>query len=409
MPLQTFGAATSRAFGYTSGGGGAWWIYGSTNTLRPIASVDNSSYLYFSSAGSSNTGLAKFDPNATLSWQKYVPTAGGSARHAVDSAGNIYGAAGGYIYKYDASGTLLWQKSINASGQTTTGSVYVDSSDIPYFAGGTLMSAGYTRGVIVKLTTAGAITWQRYFTQTTVSGDTTQARGAAIDGSGNVYVAYTHFTSSSGAVYGLLAKYNSSGTIQWQRKLAVGVTDGYIGGPALDSAGNVFVSGYGGVAKYNSSGAIQWQRRTSGFNSGANTYNTVVVDATDSPICSNGSGNYVVKWDNSGTIQWQRQFTWVGVTGSNQSLSVNQNFFYLTFSIASTPGEVGKFSIDGTGTGTWSVNSISRTYAASTQTETVGSFTDSAGSATDAAGGLSVTTTTLVEATDTQTWTKVAM
>ena len=84
----------------------------------------------------------------------------------------------------------------------------------------------------------------------------------AVDGSGNVYVVGE---ADIGGQYDLIvAKYNSSGTIQWQRAL---VSDsGH--GIAVDSSGNAYVVGRtttstaGGndisIAKYDTDGNIQW-------------------------------------------------------------------------------------------------------------------------------------------------------
>ena len=67
----------------------------------------------------------------------------------------------------------------------------------------------------------------------------------AVDSSGNVYV--TGHTGSQGAGGNdiLIAKYNTSGVIQWQRTF--GGASGDVGtGIAVDSSGNVYVTGYTG-------------------------------------------------------------------------------------------------------------------------------------------------------------------
>ena len=88
--------------------------------------------------------------------------------------------------------------------------------------------------------------------------------GVTTDSSGNFYVIGT---SNDGNTYPIIAKYNSSGVIQWQRKLRQTIS-GTGRGIAVDSSGNVYIcgAGYTGslfyiiTAKYDSSGAIQWQR-----------------------------------------------------------------------------------------------------------------------------------------------------
>ena len=91
--------------------------------------------------------------------------------------------------------------------------------------------------------------------------------GIAADSAGNVYIVGTSLNLA------VVAKYNSSGVVQWQRSLgSTGTNAGY--GIALDSSGNVFVVGHTDaqgaglidliLAKYNNSGVIQWQRRLGG-------------------------------------------------------------------------------------------------------------------------------------------------
>src|SRR6056297_3444863 len=92
----------------------------------------------------------------------------------------------------------------------------------------------------------------------------------AIDLDGNIYVlGYTTSTAASNDDF-LLAKYDSSGTIQWQKTLGGSVFgEGY--SVAIDSSNNIYAFGrinnLSGafkdaflLAKYDSSGSIQWQR-----------------------------------------------------------------------------------------------------------------------------------------------------
>ena len=116
-------------------------------------------------------------------------------------------------------------------------------------------------------------------------------------------------------------------TFTWQRSLNNGVDYLYGNDLVIDSAGNSVVAGslyvsasgvntpY--VVKFNSSGTLQWQRRTTG----SAAHSAVNVDSSDNIyavgtstfFASNRYDIYVVKYDASATIQYQRT---IGDTGT---------------------------------------------------------------------------------------------
>ena len=185
------------------------------------------------------------------------------------------------------------------------------------------------------------------------------AYSIAVDGSGNVYVC--GYSNASGTADFLIAKYNTSGAIQWQRRLGDSSSDDRGNSIAVDTSGNVYVCGFSNasgtndlqIAKYNTSGTIQWQRRLGGSSNDISL--SIAVDS---------SGNvYVCGFSNA--------------SGTND------------FLIAKLPG-------DGSLTG--QLGGYSFTYAASTLTDAASSLTDAASSLTDAASSLTSATSSLTDA-----------
>lgn len=197
-----------------------------------------------------------------------------------------------------------------------------------------------------------------------------------------------------------LVKYNSSGTLQWQRELNDSGARVLALGLAIDSSGNVYIAGEFGftslfIAKYDSSGTIQWQRTLAAagdvndfYSYGART-NCLTIDSSDNVYitcaCSVTSDSmeaaYIAKYNSSGTLQWQRYF---GVpSGSNwgQGSKWFDNALFLWGGIvisATTYSFMARLPDDGTLTGTHG----SVKYAAADATDAAGSLTDAAGDMT---------------------------
>jgi len=138
-----------------------------------------------------------------------------------------------------------------------------DSSS--YYMGVTtdIAGNGYPIGIIkVSSSNPSSVSWSYKFTNTGTF--TTDMKA---DGSGNLYV-----TGTTASGYIFLVKLDSSGSITWQRQ--VSVASGSFQTMDLDSSGNIYVANsgttYGGytgalaVYKWNSSGTLQWQRVITG-------------------------------------------------------------------------------------------------------------------------------------------------
>ncbi len=280
---------TSRsdyAFGLAADDGGGLYVAGCT--YGNLGANSNS--------GRGDVFLAKFDASGVRQWTTLLGSAGNDAAYGVaaDQSGAVYVAgstsgslvddpnAGGmdaFLAKYDAAGVRLWTKMLGTPGDEAAYGVAVDRSGAIYVSGSTTGGLGgnpNTGGMdafLAKYDSAGTRQWTRLFGS---EGDEA-SYGVAADLSGAVYVA--GFTSGSlggslnaGGDDAFLARFDSSGTLQWTALLGTPGEE-TASGVAVDPAGDVYVAGstsaglhdnpkMGGddafLAKYDSAGVRQW-------------------------------------------------------------------------------------------------------------------------------------------------------
>ena len=255
-----------------------------------------------------------------------------SSQVIYDSLGNAYivGADGNngspYLVKYDSFGSILWQKSFTEVNDyyKTGDAVAVDSSNNVYCLIGTDDSVNDV--TIFKFTSSGTLVWQTTFNVN--PGDYFAGTDLVVDNSGNVFACL--YYSISGDDQQLILKLDNTGAIQWQKSLSGG-NDGYPQGITLDSTGSVIISGqiYDNittannllVAKYNSSGVLQWQKEF--INPDGSSYyvysGQITTDASDNIYITGsmdlaiGSNKiYVAKLDSSGNLIWQTNLDYAG-------------------------------------------------------------------------------------------------
>jgi lysophospholipase L1-like esterase len=143
----------------------------------------------------------------------------------------------------------------------------------------------------------------------------------AVDGAGNVYVTGSSAGAGTSIDYATI-KYNSSGAQQWvARYNGKSNRDDYAYAVALDSAGNVYVTGESrgrgpdydyATVKYNSAGAQQWVAR---YDSGADDrvpfLQPLAVDAWGNVYVTGTSGTdyATVKYSSRGRQQWVARYS----------------------------------------------------------------------------------------------------
>jgi hypothetical protein len=271
--------------------------------------------------------------------------------------------AGGYdifVAKYSSSGTAQWVQKAGRTNNEEGRSIAVDASGNVYITGvfqgtatfGTLpaiTSAGGSTDIFVaKYNSSGTAQWVQK------AGGTSYDEGAsiAVDASSNVYITgYFEGTATFGSLPAIIspggstdifvAKYNSSGTVQWVQKaggenldLGIGIT--------VDASGNIYVTGFfEGVATFGtlpaiissvnshdifvarlvpSDGLFAWVQKAGG--TGGDRGTGITVDASGNvyvtgffggtatfgslpTITSDGYNDiFVAKYNSSGTAQW---------------------------------------------------------------------------------------------------------
>ena len=264
------------------------------------------------------------------------------------------------IVQSGSNGTIRWLKQFGGTsadqglavtakmlnGDVVVAGYFTNTAD---FGGTSLTSVGSSDMFLAKYTAAGALAWARRY-----GGDGSDMVAAVtVDADGNIVVTGEFWgtgnfggdplTSVSNTVDCFVAKYSSTGTHLWSRRLGGTYPDG-CSGVAVDADRNIVVTGvfrgsvdFGGgpltstalgnqdtfVAKYDRLGTYQWARN---FPSNADDRGkSVAVDGSGNVIVTGGfqgrinygggdvwsAGSYdvgVVKLTPAGTHVWSRRF-----------------------------------------------------------------------------------------------------
>ena len=435
MPLPiTFGAASARGFGLFSAlsAGNTSWIGllgGSGIDVANSVALDSANNMYvFGYNNNNDFQLAKYSNTGVIQWQWSLISANldNGTSITVDSANNIY-ICGITNYntillaKYNSSGALQWQRTLSGSVEDLAYGITTDSANNIYIVGVT-RPAFDNSSVIVKCDSSGNIQWQRR-----LSARSNSSYAIATDSLDNVYIGgITVDTVSSTTVYDFqVFKYDSSGNIQWQRKLRdfplSGNAANVVRGIATDSANNVYACGvsqnlssslYSGViVKYDSSGNIQWQNKLT--NSSGVILQSIAIDNSDNiyvtgytVIAGTTSAIIAKYYSGGGTLQWQRSLNSSGADhGNSITVDSSGNIYFCGYSNVGGTDDFlfAKLPGDGTLTGTYTVGSSSFIYSVSSLTESSLGFYASASSLTDSGASLTSSGSSLTGATTTLT------
>lgn len=322
--------------------------------------------------------------------------------------------------KFNPDGTLSWVRGLGSDYGETNNSVSIDSSgNVITVGSGSITGSGSDQySIITKRSSSGSLTSVRRFGDTN---DRVYTYGSDIDSSDNIYLAGTADYSYSGnSTSAILMKYNSSLTLQWWKVLGSTTNNNndYFYDVKVDSSGNPIACGYtvsqgqGGydvlVAKYNSSGVLQWQKTygTSSDDYGRN----IVFDSSGNIYVAGystqtGNPSFIMKLNSSGVLQWAKSFDstttsidqlWGIALDSDENIVVVGRTFINATSLATY-----RLPSDGGDSGTYgdlTIDNITLTEA----TATLSSLTELGLSVTNAFFEVTDITTslTLADATD---------
>ena len=251
---------------------------------------------------------------------------------AIDGSGNVYvtgassiDAGSNYDYltvKYDSAGQEQWVASYNGPGNAFdfAFAIAVDSSGNVYVTGESYgLDSAYDYATI-KYNSTGQEQWVARYNGPANYDDVAEA--IALDGSANVYVTgYSYGVGDVGTDYATI-KYNSDGQQQWVSRYNGGTrSDDYATAIAVDSSGNVYVTGDSlGVGdvnpdyatiKYDSAGQQQWVSRYDGPANAADSAEAIAVDSSGNVYVTGESAGQgtrndfaTVKYNSTGQEQW---------------------------------------------------------------------------------------------------------
>ena len=257
----------------------------------------------------------------------------------IDSAGYIYGWTGSRLSKYDSTGVKQWEYTISVfSVGSSSAKMVMDSSNNIILAGNT----GASAGVVAKINSSGSVQWSKSYS------GTSEFSAVTVDSSNNIYLA------ASSKIIAL----DSSGSVSWAKNISFTPV-------AMEySGGNIFLANGSNYWKMDTSGAIVWQYQyTTGTKairsiktgSSGNVYMTGTYYVSSTPY------PWLLNFSDAGTsasISWQYYLSATGGASPENNIAVDSsnNVYW----IASTGSSSMIAKLDSSASISWQ-NSINQT------------------------------------------------
>lgn len=197
---------------------------------------------FFGKVNTNQAAFASFNSSGGLTGSFYMGDGFGGQQEIIKYNRNAAGEAAYSWYNYswttsvfgklNADNTLAWSKRSTPDGNPYNYGSGIDASGNVY-----LLQAGASRLYLMKANAAdGAAAWQKYISGafTRINETTNQL---AIDSASNIYIA----SADNGQIK--IFKFNSSGTLQWQRSLSSSAGGLEVAKIKIDAAGALVILG----------------------------------------------------------------------------------------------------------------------------------------------------------------------
>jgi len=274
-------------------------------------------------------GVVKYDPDGNELWAALYNGPGNGPDYAealaLDGAGNLYvtgksDSTATYpmdyaTIKYDAAGQELWVARYNGTENRDdwANAVAVDGAGHVYVTGETNSSGYYGDYGTIKYDAAGQPLWVA--TYDGVDGLEDRATHAAVDGSGNVYVAGNSRTTFPAYEWDYATvKYDADGNELWVARYdGPGHGHDEVTALALDDLGNAYVTGTSEndylTIKYGPDGTVCWIARYDGPSHSVDRAWSLALDPSGSVYVTGESSDPLlqattIKYDEDGNEVW---------------------------------------------------------------------------------------------------------
>jgi len=322
---------------------------------------------YLSSVNYVKGHIARFNSNGDTVWTRIVQnqkTLYAFNSMELDNSGNILcGGASNIsieydasVYKYNSSGILSWEKYTNSAGygldkalnigKDYQNNIYVTGmNDYEYF--------------LIKYNSSFTQQWTATYSDGSARDDLYSF--SAFDSTGNTYLTGTT-RDSLNKRYIILIKYNSNGSLEWQRKYTVVPAQSW--GVQIDRSGNIIIAGTYYDAnnrstlvflKYNPSGVLLMNTSYNASNNYNIWVNSFEIDSDNNLIIAGDSqGAIVFKFKNNGAIIWEKNIIGTYVNSFNKiKLDKKNSIFACGFYGTSSGYDFITLKLDSSGNQKW--------------------------------------------------------